>query len=574
MASVDRKWLPLVLIAAAVVASALAYGNVPASMNARFEGLLPFDVPNEDETLPRWLALFLMPAVALLVWVAFRMAPTLSGQRFARRLFRSAPEAVTSAAQFERFGKTYDSIALAVVMLLLGFHATLLGAAMNAGPAIVSRILPAVIGACLIWMGNVMPRLRPNWVAGVRTKRTLEDPQLWRTTHRAFGAAFVVSGLVTLVATAVAPRYGVLTGIASLVLSLIVGLVASTRRSDTAGHAVVVAVGLVWASANGLSAQTAQNTTTPVELTAPATVAESPFVFERDGFVLHGTLAVPRSMPGKIPVVLIVAGSGPTDRNANGPLINTNAYAMLAWGLAQHGIASLRYDKRAIGKSAATAGDPTTLTLDDYVADVAAAVAALASDVRFSRVIGLGHSEGAGLVLQAANRCARVAGLILAAPQGRRIAEVLHEQFARQADSATVVKIDSAFARFVRGEDPGEVPPIARTLIIPVYRNFLRSFAAYDPAGEARRYSGSLLILQGTTDVQVTMQDAELLYAAQPRATLIRLTGVNHVLKSVESTDIQIQMKSYKDPSMPLATSVVPAIVRWIEDSTMASPNH
>jgi fermentation-respiration switch protein FrsA (DUF1100 family) len=166
-----------------------------------------------------------------------------------------------------------------------------------------------------------------------------------------------------------------------------------------------------------------------------------------------------------------------------------------------------------------------------------------------------------------------VAGVILAAPQGRRLAEVLHEQFARQADSATVVLIDSAFARFVRGEAPGEVPPIARTLIIPVYRNFLRSLAAYDPASEARRFAGSLLILQGTTDVQVTMQDAELLQAAQPRATLVRLTGVNHVLKSVESTDVQTQMKSYKDPSMPLATSVIPTIVRWIEDSTMASPN-
>jgi hypothetical protein len=393
MASVDRKWLPPVLIAAAVVASILAYGSVPALMSVRFEGLLPFGVPNEEEALPRWLALFLMPAVALLLWAAFRIAPTLSGQRFARHIFRSAPEAVTSPAQFERFGKTYDSIVLAVVMLLLGFHATLLAAAMGATPAIAWRILPAVIGVCLIWIGNVMPRLRPNWVAGVRTKRTLEDPQLWRSTHRAFGAAFVISGLVTLVAVAVAPRYGLLTSIASLLLSLIVGLVASTRRNETAGHAVVVAVGLLWASPNDLSAQTAQSTTTPVELTAPATVAESPYVFERDGFALHGTFAVPRSTPGRIPVVLIVAGSGPTDRNANGPLINTNAYAMLAWGLAQHGIASLRYDKRGIGKSAASAGDLSTLSIDDYVADVATAVATLAQDARFSKVILLGPAK-------------------------------------------------------------------------------------------------------------------------------------------------------------------------------------
>jgi uncharacterized membrane protein len=80
-------------------------------------------------------------------------------------------------------------------------------------------------------MGNVMPRLRPNWVAGVRTKRTLEDPQLWRTTHRAFGTAFVVAGFLTMVVALAAPRYGLVTGLASLMLACIVGAVASTRAS-------------------------------------------------------------------------------------------------------------------------------------------------------------------------------------------------------------------------------------------------------------------------------------------------------------------------------------------------------
>lgn len=269
MASVDRKWLPPVLIAAAVVASALVYGSVPAIVNPRFDGLLPFAVPNENEAMPRWFALFLMPAVTLLVWAVFRLAPTVTGQRFARRILPSAPAVVTSPAQFERFGKTYDAIVLAVVILLLGFHATLVALAMNAPAVITWRILPAVLGACLIWIGNVMPRLRPNWVAGVRTKRTLENPQLWRTTHRAFGAAFVVSGLVTIVVAAVAPRYGVLTSITSLLLSCIVGLVASTRPSETVGHAVVVAVGLLWGSENGVPAHTLK---TPTRLAEPLIV--------------------------------------------------------------------------------------------------------------------------------------------------------------------------------------------------------------------------------------------------------------------------------------------------------------
>jgi pimeloyl-ACP methyl ester carboxylesterase len=330
--------------------------------------------------------------------------------------------------------------------------------------------------------------------------------------------------------------------------------------------ATLVAVALLCVPAIGRSTLLAQQAATPADLSPPPTVAESPFAFERDGLTLHGTLAMPPSASGGIPVVVIVAGSGPTDRNANGPLVHTNAYAMLAWGLAERGIASLRYDKRGIGMSAGEGGDPTTLTTDHYVADVAAAATALASDARFSRIVLLGHSEGAGHVLQAANRGAPQAGVVMVAGLGRKLVDVLHAQFALQADSTTVATIDSAFARFLRGEDPGEVPPIAQPVIVPQYRNFLRSMAAYDPAGEVRRFGGPLLILQGTTDVQITMADAELLHAAQPASTMVRLEGVNHVLKSIASTDLQAQMETYHDPALPLAASVVPAIADWIDD--------
>ncbi|HJR53376.1 MAG TPA: alpha/beta hydrolase [Gemmatimonadota bacterium] len=330
--------------------------------------------------------------------------------------------------------------------------------------------------------------------------------------------------------------------------------------------ATLAAIGLLCVPATGISAQLPQGAATPVELVPPPTVAEAPFAFERDGLTLHGTLAMPPSPPGRLPVVVIVAGSGPTDRNANGPFVNTNAYAMLAWGLAEQGIASLRYDKRGIGMSAGEGGDPTTLTTDHYVADVAAAATALTSDARFSKIILLGHSEGAGHVLQAANRGAPQAGVVMVAGLGRMLADVLHEQFALQADSTTVATIDSAFARFLRGEDPGEVPPIAQPVIVPQYRNFMRSMAAYDPTGEVRRFTGPLLILQGTTDVQVTMLDAELLHAAQPGSTLVRLEDVNHVLKSIATSDLQAQVETYRDPSMPLAGSVVPAIAGWIDD--------
>lgn len=228
MPSVDRKWIPLVLIGLAVVASLVAYGWLPSTLELRLDGLLPFDTSETADRIPRWLALSLVPAIALIVWLSFRAAPTARGQRVGRLFLRRAPDKVTSPEQFARFAKTYDAIVLAVVLMLLGGHAAIIAGALGyAGLAV--RIVPMVLGACLVVMGNVMPRLRPNWVAGIRTTRTLEDPQLWRITHRAFGTAFVLSGVLTMAVALMAPRYGLLTGIGTLALSCVVGLIASTR---------------------------------------------------------------------------------------------------------------------------------------------------------------------------------------------------------------------------------------------------------------------------------------------------------------------------------------------------------
>src|SRR5215216_3558236 len=159
MASVDRRWLPPTLIAAAGAASVVAAGRLPATVNLRFEGVLPFAAMNASGPAPRWLILSAMPVLALIMWLAFRLAATTFGEGVGRRMFRHAPDAVTSPKQFERFSNTYETIVLGVVMLCLGLHAAALAAALQA-PAIAARLLPAVLGVSLLLMGNVMPRLR------------------------------------------------------------------------------------------------------------------------------------------------------------------------------------------------------------------------------------------------------------------------------------------------------------------------------------------------------------------------------------------------------------------------------
>src|SRR5688572_2414382 len=101
MASANRRWIPPLLIAAALAASVVAYGNMPATVTLDLAGLLPFEVSGGGRPGPRWVAAFLIPVLALVVWAALRWAATAGGERFAKRLFPNAPESVTSAAQFE-----------------------------------------------------------------------------------------------------------------------------------------------------------------------------------------------------------------------------------------------------------------------------------------------------------------------------------------------------------------------------------------------------------------------------------------------------------------------------------------
>src|SRR6266511_1556556 len=155
-----------------------------------------------------------------------------------------------------------------------------------------------------------------------------------------------------------------------------------------------------------LVALTLQNADT----TAPAVAAESPYIVHSAALELGGTLTVPRGATGRVPVVVIIAGSGPTDRNGNSVMgIRPNSYAQLAWRSAERGIATLRYDKRGLPGTQGTF-DIRQMTLEDFAADARSAAESLARDPRFSRVVLVGHSEGASLALIAARQGAPVAG--------------------------------------------------------------------------------------------------------------------------------------------------------------------
>lgn len=324
-------------------------------------------------------------------------------------------------------------------------------------------------------------------------------------------------------------------------------------------RSAALVVGAALALAGRVTAQAAVADTVP-----PAGVTEAPYAFTSGALTLSGTLALPAAR-GPVPVALIVAGSGPTDRNGNqGQGLRTNTYAQLAWGLAGRGIASLRYDKRVLPGTKGPV-DVTALTLDDFAADLSAAAAALAQDRRFSKVIVIGHSEGASLAVRAVVRGLAPAGIVLIAGVGRPFQAVIHEQLRRQLDSATLVLFDSALARYLRNEPTGDVPGPLLTLLAPVNRTYMRSLAALDPVAELKSVTVPTLIMQGVADVQVRVVDAELLHQARPDAQLVMLPQTNHVLKHVADTLLGAQLAAYRDPTVPIVPDAVTRIADWIE---------
>ena len=300
------------------------------------------------------------------------------------------------------------------------------------------------------------------------------------------------------------------------------------------------------------------------DTTAPAAAVEVPYTIYSAGLELGGTLTVPRSVAGKVPVVVIIAGSGPTDRNGNSQMgIRPNSYAQLAWRLAERGIASLRYDKRVLAATRGTV-DISKLTLEDFAADARAAAESLAKGGRFSRVLLLGHSEGSALAMLAARGGAPVAGVISVSGLGRPLGTVLREQLARQFDSTTLARYDTAMAQYLRGETPKDVPPPLTVLFVPINLSFMRSLMAFDPPAAVRAVRQPVLIVQGGRDLQVRVADAERLHTARPDATLLVVPLANHVLKEVSDTTLAGQTGTYQDPAMPIMPDVVRGIADWI----------
>ena len=269
--------------------------------------------------------------------------------------------------------------------------------------------------------------------------------------------------------------------------------------------------------------------------------------------------------------MLLIAGSGPTDRDGNNRLgIRSDCYRLLAEELTAAGYAVLRYDKRAIGSS--VLDDPTQLpelTLDQYIDDAAALADYLAGE-GFRRVVLAGHSEGALIASVAAQRSPAVAGIISLCGAGYPIDEVLRLQLAGQlvpAHMELFVEVEQIIATLKRGErvDMTYHTQGLQALFSPSVQPFIISQMRYDPRQELRKAKVPVLIVGGGNDLQVPADNAEALAAARRDARKCIIPGMAHTLKACAETTLEGQLHTaYGDPTLPLAPELVPTLTEFL----------
>lgn len=286
---------------------------------------------------------------------------------------------------------------------------------------------------------------------------------------------------------------------------------------------------------------------------------------------LFGTLMLPANH-GQMPVALIISGSGPTDRDGNNAMIpgHNDSLKMLAQTLADMGVASLRYDKRAIAASVAAGGKESNLRFDTYVNDAVAWVDKLKADPRFGPIVIIGHSEGSQIGMLAAQKT-KPAAYISLSGIGDSASGVLRKQFAGKLPPALASENERILTTLEHGELVDKVPPELAIYYHQGIQPYLISWFHYTPTQSIKALDMPILIVQGDTDIQVHVEQAQALKAAKSDAALAIIPGMNHVLKMVP-VDSKTPLASYGDPTLPLAPQLVATIKDFLRMTHIIVP--
>jgi hypothetical protein len=318
-----------------------------------------------------------------------------------------------------------------------------------------------------------------------------------------------------------------------------------------------------------------------------AGVIEREVSFESDGYTLSGTVTLPSSSDKLVPAVLLIPGSGPIDRDENTAGFKTNVFSQLARALAIEGIASLRYDKRGVGKSE---GLFTKTSMKEMIRDANAALTKLQAQeqVDTQEIFILGHSEGGILAPIIASENDQLAGLILLAAPAHSLDWIIRSQVERLNKDAgksedeiqQILEQEDQYLDFIRSSEGDwsdysfdqllqSMPWLTRAkqtelTILPLA--WLRQHFAHDPIEIIKSVTCPVLILQGDKDYQVLPSEAELLFAALKETgnediDVALITNLNHLMRlHPEKPNL-----TYRHLNEPLDQRVIDKVTGWIK---------
>lgn len=284
----------------------------------------------------------------------------------------------------------------------------------------------------------------------------------------------------------------------------------------------------------------------------------------------EGPIAGTLTDPGDgAPLVILTAGSGPTDRNGDNPLGSKGrVYEQLANGLADRGVAMIRYDKRGMFGSSSAIPNANAVRIADYASDIRGWVA-LARERGHECAWLMGHSEGGIMTLAAAQDSDGVCGVILLASPGRPVGVLLREQLRRNVPAAMMADVEEVIASLEAGElaDTSKLHPQLAMIFNDQVQPFLIDLARADPAAMAGASDLPLMIVHFVEDLQVVAADADALAAARPDATRIDLAGVNHAFKPVDPGNATANALSYANAELAIDPRLADAIAQFISDA-------
>ncbi len=305
---------------------------------------------------------------------------------------------------------------------------------------------------------------------------------------------------------------------------------------------------------------------------------------------LEGTLTYPSNVDEPVPGVVLVAGSGPSDRNAT--IMGHKPFLVLADALTQRGLAVLRFDERGVGRSSGTQKGTTSRDLSQ---DVAAAVEHLArqEEVSSKQIGVIGHSEGGLIAPMVATRTDQVAFLVLLAAPGlpgdailadqldRRVREQGGNRRIRALQRGTQKRI---FEVLKQDADSAEIASQLRKIMIQsrgisgdetinseiqrLMDPWLRFFISHDPASTLRKVDVPVLALAGGKDQQVAPDTNQAAIAkalnadTNPSVTVRTLDGLNHLFQTAETGD----PSEYGHIEETFDPNAIDVIADWIDE--------